>query len=293
MHLNSNLARSGSSFPLTDSQSGTKTRKIKTASDPVGENMAESFWYLKNCNLFSQVSSEDLAWLESHSRVRRMKRGEPIYMPSQSADGVLLVASGRIKICHSTPEGKQSIIDFVDEGEVFGELALLDAQQRDEYAETTEKTTLILIPKRELQDMIRKYPAIVLGVTKLIGARRQKIERRLKNLLFRSNRERVIHLLLELAEKYGDPQPNGIGLKIRLSHQEMAGIIGSTRETVTVVLGQLQSDNLIEIARRKIVINNLQKLAKEVNEATPRLDCETPAAMPARGELRASNPPIN
>ena len=103
----------------------------------------------------------------------------------------------------------------------------------------------------------------------------------------------MIHLLLELAEKYGDPQPNGIGLKIRLSHQEMAGIIGSTRETVTVVLGQLQSDNLIEIARRKIVINNLQKLAKEVNEATPRLDCETPAAMPARGELRASNPPIN
>ena len=254
--------------------------------------MAESFWYLKNCNLFSQVSSEDLSWLESHSRVRRMKRGEPIYMPSQSADGVLLVASGRIKICHTTPEGKQSIIDFVDEGEVFGELALLDAQQRDEYAETTEKTTLILIPKRELQDMIRKYPAIVLGVTKLIGLRRQKIERRLKNLLFRSNRERVIHLLLELSEKYGEVRPNGIALKIRLSHQEMAGIIGSTRETVTVVLGQLQSEELIEIARRKIVITNLQRLAKEVNEVTPRLQQDATPTIPNR-QLRTANPPIN
>ena len=93
------------------------------------------------------------------------------------------------------------------------------------------------------------------------------------------------------AEKYGESQPNGIGLKIRLSHQEMAGIIGSTRETVTVVLGQLQSDKLIEIARRKIVINNLQKLAKEVNEATPRLECDAQQSMPAP-ELRAANPPI-
>jgi len=110
--------------------------------------MAESFWYIKKCDLFSQVSGDDIAWLESHARVRRMKRGEPIYLPSQSADGVMLVASGRVKICHTTPDGKQSIIDFVDEGEVFGELALLDFQQRDEYAETTEKTTIILIPKR-------------------------------------------------------------------------------------------------------------------------------------------------
>ena len=254
--------------------------------------MAESFWYIKNCDLFNQVAGEDIAWLESHSRVRRMKRGTPIYLPSESADGVLLVASGRVKICHTTPDGKQSIIDFVDAGEVFGELALLDSQQRDEYAETTEKTTLVLIPKRELQAMIRKYPTIVLQVTKLIGLRRQKVERRLKNLLFRSNRERVIHLLLELSEKYGEATSNGVGLRIKLSHQEMARVIGSTRETVTVVLGQLQADNLIEIARRKIVIKNLPILAKEVNEAIPRIADDTSTKFPPR-TLRASNNPIN
>ncbi len=254
--------------------------------------MAECFWYIKNCDLFNQVASEDIVWLESHSRIRRMKRGEPIYLPSQSADGVLVVASGRVKICHTTPDGKQSIIDFVDAGEVFGELALLDSQQRDEYAETTEKTTLILIPKRELQAIIHKYPRIVLGVTKLIGLRRQKVERRLKNLLFRSNRERVIHLLLELAEKYGEPRPDGVGLKIRLSHQEMAGVIGSTRETVTVVLGQLQSENLIEIARRRIIIKNLKKLAKEVNEPVPRIsDGESPVLPPR--QLKTASQPLN
>ncbi len=241
--------------------------------------MAECFWYMKNCNLFDQVAPEDIAWLERHSRMRKLKRGEPIYLPSQSPDGVILVASGRVKICHSTPEGKQAIIDFVDAGEVFGELALLDSQQRDEYAEAAEKTTLIMIPKRELQALVRKYPRIVISVTKLIGLRRQKIERRLRNLLFRSNRERVVHLLIELAEKYGQPSDAGVVLKIRLSHQEMASVIGSTRETVTVILGQLQNENLVTIARRQIVINDLAKLAKEVNEPLPNNDRNQPQSM--------------
>ena len=117
--------------------------------------------------------------------------------------------------------------------------------------------------------MIRKYPSIVLGVSKLIGLRRQRVEKRLRNLLFRSNRERVIHLLLELCEKYGLVGEEGISLNIRLSHQEMACIIGSTRETVTVVLGQLQKEGLLKISRRRVMISDLTRLAGQVNETAP------------------------
>ena len=99
-------------------------------------------------------------------------------------------------------------------------------------------------------------------------------------LLFHSNRERIIHLLLELVEKYGRPGEAGIELNIRLSHQEMAGIIGSTRETVTVVLGQLQSEGLIKIARRRISILNASKLAEEVNERPPAI-VTTPTPVPS------------
>ena len=233
--------------------------------------MADSFWYIKNCNLFSQLSAADIAELESQSRMRKLKRGEPVYLPHEQADGVVLVAQGRVKICHATPDGKQSILGFIDAGEIFGELSLLGGELRDEYAETTEKTTLVLLPKQALQQIIRKYPDIVLGVTKLIGMRRQRVEKRLRNLLFRSNRERVIHLLLELCEKYGEVTQEGISLNIRLSHQEMACIIGSTRETVTVVLGQLQKEGLLKIARRKVVITNLNRLAAAVKEVPPSI----------------------
>ena len=233
--------------------------------------MADSFWYIKNCNLFSQLSASDIADLEGQSKVRKLKKGDPVYLPTEQADGVLLVAQGRVKVCHATPDGKQSILGFLDVGEIFGELSILGSARRDEYVEATEKTTLVLLPKDAINHVLRKYPELVLGITKMIGLRRQRVEKRLRNLLFRSNRERVIHLLIELCEKYGRMSDAGITLDIRLSHQEMASIIGSTRETVTVVLGQLQKESLIQIARRRVVILSLRQLAEAVNEKVPEV----------------------
>ena len=231
--------------------------------------MPDSFWFIKNCNIFSLMTSEDIQWLEGHARMRKLRRGEPVFLPNQASEGVLLVAEGRVRICHVTPEGKQSILNFIDRNEIFGELSIFDSSQQNEYAEAAENTTLVWIPKEAMVAVVKKYPEIAFRVTKVIGMRRQRIERRLKNLLFRSNRERIIHLLLELVEKYGRATENGLELSIRLSHQEMAGIIGSTRETVTVVLGQLQSEGLVKIARRRISILNLPALAEEVNESVP------------------------
>ena len=233
--------------------------------------MAEKYWDLSHFDLFSQLAPEDIQYLEINSKMRKFKRGEPIYLPSQAADGVLLIAKGRVKICHLTPDGKQSILNFIDTGEIFGELSLLGAAKREEFAEASEATSLVLIPKPVMLTLIGKYPNISLGITKLIGQRRLRIERRLRNLLFRSNRERVIHLLLEMSEKYGQPTDQGLELGIKLSHQEMASIIGSTRETVTVMLGHLQSEGKIKIARRKITIFDIEKLREEVNPPVPQV----------------------
>ena len=111
---------------------------------------------------------------------------------------------------------------------------------------------------------MNNYPNISLGITKLIGFRRLRIERRLKSLLFHSNRDRLVHLLLELAEQYGTQHADGVLLGIRLSHQDLASIIGSTRETVTVLLGKLQGEKKIKVGRRRIVITQPRELAESV-----------------------------
>lgn len=247
--------------------------------------MSDFYWYLKDCDLFSYLNDQEIRQLESVSRTKDFRRGEPIYLPNEEADAVMLVAKGRVKICYVTPDGKQSILSFIDTGELFGEVSLFDAAQRQEFAEAIESCTIVLIPKSSMLRLMTNHQHVCVGITKLIGDRRQRIERRLRNLLFRSNRERVVHLLIEMAEKYGVRTQAGIELAIKLSHQEMASTIGSTRETVTVMLGQLQSENCIRIARRRITITDLDKLSREVNESVTkvnaRLDSKPSTVRPA------------
>ena len=238
--------------------------------------MSEKIWHLKSCDLFERLGADELKGLEMRCQARKFPRGSPIYLPADNADGVLLLTSGRVKICSFSTDGKQAILTFIEPGELFGELAMLDQETREEYAEATETCTLLLIPADAVQDLMAKHADVSLGVTKLFGMRRQRIERRLKYLLFRSNRERLVHLLLELAERYGSRTANGVALGIKLSHQDLANIIGSTRETVTVVLGELQNEGSLKLGRRKIVLTNLDRLAQSVQVSPPRI------ARPAR-----------
>ena len=242
--------------------------------------MSEKLWYLKRCSLFEQVTEDQLHEIESTSRARSFPRNSPIYLPVDEGSSVFLLAKGRVKICHLTPDGKQSILAFIDPGELFGELALLTDGQRDEYAEAVDASTVVMIPGETMQRVMAAQPGLSLGITKMIGLRRRRIEQRLKNLLFLSNRERLTHLLLELAEQYGQTTPDGVKLGIQLSHQDLANVIGSTRETVTVVLGELQQERLLSIGRRKILITGLDRLAASVHRTTPRL----PGAAPVAGQ---------
>lgn len=233
--------------------------------------MSEKLWYLKRCDLFLQLSEDAIRQVEMRSRARKFPRNSPIYLPADDDDVVYLLASGRAKICHLTNEGKQSILAFIEPGEIFGELSVLQESPRDEYAEAVEACTLVQIPGDVIRDLMEQNVGVSLGITKLIGLRRQRIERRLKNLLFLSNRQRLTHLLLELMEQYGATAQDGVQLTIKLSHQELSSIIGSTRESVTVVLGELQLDGLIKVGRRRITIRDPAALAKSVQRETPKL----------------------
>ncbi len=226
--------------------------------------MNERIWFLKNCDLLQKMSREELDSLERHCQRRRFEAGCPIYLPSENADSIYLVASGVVKICHLTADGKISTLAYVKAGEVFGELALFDTDQRGEYVESVEACILIRIPKQRIQELMNRDLDVALAVTKLVGLRRQRIERRLTNLLFTSNQHRLNHLLLDLAEQFGVAIEGGIRLGLKLSHQEIANLIGTTRETVTILMGKLKSDGLISGQRQTVILSDVSRLAESV-----------------------------
>jgi CRP-like cAMP-binding protein len=233
--------------------------------------MSEKFWYLKHTDLFERLVPAEMAQLEANSKIRKFDRHSLIYAPTDQGDSVLLLTAGRVKLYHLTGDGKQALLGLIDPGELFGELALFDAGEREEFAEAMAPATVLLIPRAEIQALMERHSAVSLGISKLIGFRRRRVERRLKSLLFRSNRERLVHLLLELAEKYGRRSASGVALGIKLSHQELAAVIGSTRETVTLLLGELQAEGVISINRRQILLQNLEQLAASIDVKPPEL----------------------
>jgi len=244
--------------------------------------ITEKYWRVHHRKFFAQLSPEELHELETVSRARKFPRKSPVYLPADEADSVFVLTSGRVTLCHITPDGKQSILAFIEPGEMFGELALFDGtREREEYAEASQNSTVVMIPRFAIARLMESHAELTLAISKLVGMRRRRIERRLRNLLFLSNRDRLTHLLLELAEQYGRRTAAGIELTIKLSHQELASVIGSTRETVTVVLGEMQAEGLIKVGRRKIVIADMNRLASGVMRPPPEL----PAAEPQFGGL--------
>ena len=244
--------------------------------------MTQMFWHVRNCSLFQRLTESQLLLLEQRARIRKFPKGASVYLPSDLADAAYLLAEGRVRICSTTSEGKQSILALVEPGEVFGELAIVDSSAREERAETVQNSTVVLLPGDHLRQLMEESPGLAIGVTKLIGLRRKRVERRLRSLLFRSNRERLTQLLLDLTEQYGNATTEGIEMGIKLSHQDLASIIGATRETVTTVLGEMQSEGLLRIQRQKLIVLDLPRLAAAATE--PLLLPQTSRAAPTTAE---------
>ena len=231
--------------------------------------MSERVWYLQNCGLFEHLSDADLAELEARARQRKVPKNGTIYFPQDDADAVYVLLEGRVRLVSITREGKQAILALFGPGDLFGELALAGADQRDEYAEAAVASKVLAIPRDAVEAVMEQNAALTLAVTKLIGWRRRRLERRLRNLLFCSNRERLTGLLWDLVEQYGRRINEGVLLDIKLSHQDLANLIGVTRESVTLALGELQLEGVLSVGRQRIVIKNLDGLARLADERVP------------------------
>lgn len=239
--------------------------------------MSDRIWSIQRCRLFEKLSAADLASLETRARVRSFPKNSTVYLPRDLADSVYVLAEGRVRLVSITADGKQAILGFVEPGDLFGELAITGTTQREEHAEAALASTIVAIPRDALEGVLEQNAGLTLAITRLIGWRKQKIERRLRNLLFRSNRERLLGLLWELVEQYGRQVPEGLLIDIKLSHQDLANLIGVTRESVTLILGELQLEGLVLVGRQRVVVRSLERLAGAAGEQMP--------AAPAAGRM--------
>lgn len=228
--------------------------------------MAEQtkLWYLKNVNLFHGMSESQMRAVEERTVMREIRRKEMLYLPGDAGDRVYLLKKGVVKISALTDDAREIILALLKPGEVFGEEAVLDDAPRDHMAEAYEAALICVIPKAEFMNVLRTHPDMAFKVTKLIGFRLRTFRNRVEGLLFKGAPARLARTLLDLARDHGVPDSAGILLPLKLSQQDLANLIGVTRESVNLALTDFRSRGLVESDGRSLRILRPEELGKLV-----------------------------
>lgn len=230
---------------------------------------AKSLWFLENVDVSSLFCPQKLGSgaMDNHAQ-QTYKKGEYIYIPDEQADHIYLLSDGRVKIGAYGGGGKEITKTILSTGEVFGELSLIGAQKRRDFAFAMETTTVCVITVDEMKSLMREYNGLQLFMMKVMGNRVLEMEQRLESLVFRDSRTRIVEYLLSLAKKKGQRVGYEIVVRRFLTHQEIANLTATSRQTVTTVLNELRTKNIITFNRKRLLVRDIEALTKETSNYT-------------------------
>lgn len=221
---------------------------------------AEGASYLRATVLFQDLSPEEQAALEQRMPHRSIPAGTLIYSPEERGEVLFLLKEGRVRLYRLSPDGKALTTAIVEPGSVFGEMALLGQGMEDSFAEALEDCILYTLNRRHVQDLLLADPRVARRLLEIIGRRLAETQRKLEDFAFKNVPQRLASLLLQLA-RIGPGEPPGHAvLPVRYTHQQLAEMVGTYRETVTKVLNDFRHHGLVGMERGHLVLLDLAAL---------------------------------
>ena len=216
--------------------------------------------YLSETDLFQDLAARDLDELERSPAMSRCNRGRVFFTPGETGEVLFILKSGRVNLYRMTPEGKKLVIATIEPGTVFGEMSLIGQGMFDSFAEAAEDCTLCVMSRVDVERLLREHPAVSVRLLELLARRLQETQERLADVAYKSVPARIATTLLRLS---GDGEA-----PVRLSHQDIAEMVGTYRETATRILNELRADGLIELKRMQIVVRDAEGLDAVAQELT-------------------------
>ncbi len=224
------------------------------------QDLKRAVWYLNKVSFLQGLNEEQISHLAEHTELREIKRREVVYLPGDPGDSVFLVNSGRVKISKVTRDGKALTLAYCGPSELFGETCIVGNTPREEMAEVMETAILSEIDRGVFENLISHHASVGLALTKLLARRRLDLENKLETLVFRDVTSKLAELLLNLADEYGIEDSRGTLISLKITHQELANLIGSTRETVSLTLSQFKRKDFLTTEGRKVIVTNSESL---------------------------------
>ncbi len=222
-------------------------------------------WYFENFNFLNSLSKSEKMDLSNCSVMREAEKNQLIYLPHDISSRIYFLKEGKVKIASYSEDGREMIHAILGPGEIFGELALAGEESREQFAKATESVIYCQISVPEFEEFLKRNHSLNMEVTKLIGFRLKRISSRLERMWFKSAPERVCYLLKELADDHGKKIGDEIEVKLNLTHQELASLAATTRQTVTTTLNDLEKKAVIIYDRRRILVKNYAHLSSSTH----------------------------
>ena len=211
---------------------------------------------LSSIPFLGNIEQEAVAILESSMQIRRFRKGQAIFDQGDPGDSLFLVSAGRVKIFVENEQGEQLTILFCSPGDCFGEMAVLDGGPRSASAEAMEPTETCIITREAFIGLMLRQPEVSLALISFLCAKLRTDLDRMEEFIFLDSYHRTGRQIMRMASEDADGVPI-----VNITQDELARLVGSSREQVNRVLGDLSSMGHIAISRGKIQI--LDKVAME------------------------------
>ncbi len=231
---------------------------MTTAESAVDERTKVHF--LLEAKLFAGLGQEDLAEIERNTSMSTCQRGTVFFTPEETGEVLFLLKRGRVSLYRVTEEGKKLVTATVEPGYVFGEMTLIGQGMNGAFAEAAEDSTICVLSRSDLERIIRDHPEVGLRLLEGMARRLTDAEERLADVAYKSVPARIATTLVRLA----GPDNN----VVKLSHQDIADMVGTYRETTTRILNEMRAEGLIDLKRMQISVVDTERLAARASEAS-------------------------
>jgi CRP/FNR family cyclic AMP-dependent transcriptional regulator len=215
---------------------------------------------LREAPLFRELDDEAAVALRASLTETRLRRGEVLFREGDSGDKLFIVTEGKVKLGKSSSDGRENLLAILGPGQMFGELSLFDPGPRSATVTAVTDCVMQSLSHDELLEWLTGRPAVARGLLAQLGSRLRKANDVVADLVFSDVPGRVAKALLDLASHFGRTADDGIHVHHDLTQEELAQLVGASRETVNKALADFASRGWLRLEPRSVVILDAERL---------------------------------
>jgi CRP/FNR family transcriptional regulator, cyclic AMP receptor protein len=229
----------------------------------------DRIWCLAEVDIFRDLSAAEVAAIAAAAPMKTYAAGETLYSPHSPVEVLFILKSGRVRIFRVAADRREVTTAILTPGTIFGEMVLIGQHMYDNFAEALDEATVCVMNRADVQRFLLSDPRIAARITETLGSRLAEMERRLADTMSKTVPQRLAAALATLAAKRHErpwPRPFSRATQVTLTHDQLAALVGTSRETATKILDEYAGRGLIRLARGRIVVLDKAELRRAAED---------------------------